>query len=50
MSDFVRLSSERKSALLKGDEKRASEIWEEMKKLKESRSVTEKEFKAAAYL
>ena len=50
MSNYVKLASERKTALLKGDEKEAYKLWKEMQKLKESGVVTEIEFTAAAYL
>lgn len=50
MSDYVKLASERKSALLKGDERKASEPLIEMRRLSESGKVRKDEYVAAAYL
>ncbi len=50
MSTYVKLASERKNALFQGDEKKASVILKAMQKLAKSGTISEEEFKAAAYL
>jgi|688.fasta_scaffold847901_2 hypothetical protein len=50
MSIYVKLASYRKHALFQGEEKEASVIFKAMQKLAKSGTVSEEEFKAAAYL
>lgn len=50
MSNYVKLASERKKALFQGNEEKAELIWKAMQRIKKSETVTEEEYKAAAYL
>jgi|LauGreDrversion4_2_1035121.scaffolds.fasta_scaffold133878_2 hypothetical protein len=50
MSTYVKLMSERKKALFKGDEAKADRIYEAIKKLVAKGEVTKEEFVAGAYL
>lgn len=50
MSDYVKLMSDRKAALFKGDEEKAEKIWTQIDRLVKSGEVTEDEFLAGAYL
>jgi len=50
MSNYVKLVSERKKALLEGEEEKARKLFDEITTLVKSGKVTDDELKAGAYL